>query len=358
MRIRKLIPLIGLVLLIAAGAIFATMNTAPFAIDHDPKPLQIGDEVGENSQTDPKMYDRPAAFVVNAKLSINDAAPVSHSQFGKTVKECSDAGDQMIAQITRRLGVDPEVDSSEEDVVMAGDVEDAKVLAIFDVNEDRLSLISGEPDEKQQERAQELFAIFAQLVPSMWREDLTKVEIYQHGSFGAYIAVDEENERKRVLGLDLEAFDGVQDIDIMTLMIHEFAHLFSMDDEQMKDGIACVDPNGDTIDCSKPESYINQFNQQFWSNVDENWRDNGSKHHKDVEEFYRLNKENFINSYAVNDPYEDFAESFLSFVIENRPENEREVVEQKMLFFYQYPELVELRAELLDNMIEIGSQMP
>lgn len=358
MRIRKLIPLIGLVLLLAAGAIFATMNTAPFAIDHDPKPLQIGDEVGENSQTDPKMYGRPAAFVVDAKLSIDDAAPVSHSQFGRTVKECSDAGDQMIAQITRRLGVDPKVDLSEEDIVMTGDVEDAQILAVFDVNEDRLSLISGEPDEKQKEQAQKLFAIFAQLIPSKWREDLTKVEIYRNSLVNAYLAADEENARKRVLGLDLEAFDGVHNIDIMTLMIYEFAHLFSTDDEQMKDGILCIDPHKDMLDCARPESYIYQFDRQFWSNVDKNWRNNGSKHQKDVEEFYRLNKDKFVNAYAVNGAHEDFAESFLSFVIENRPENENEVVDQKMLFFYQYPELVELRAELLDNMIEIGSQLP
>ena len=53
-----------------------------------------------------------------------------------------------------------------------------------------------------------------------------------------------------------------------------------------------------------------------------------------------------MTDYAATNPGEDIAESFTSFVMEPKPDGDT-IAEEKVLFFYEYPELVQLRAEIV-----------
>jgi hypothetical protein len=60
----------------------------------------------------------------------------------------------------------------------------------------------------------------------------------------------------------------------------------------------------------------------------------------------------FVSSYAVTSPEEDLAESFLYFVLSPESAGER-VAEEKMRFFQQFPDLVNLRQQMRTNLCTI-----
>jgi hypothetical protein len=62
--------------------------------------------------------------------------------------------------------------------------------------------------------------------------------------------------------------------------------------------------------------------------------------------FYDKHKDRFLNDYAATDPIEDIAESWAAFVLQPTPQGDS-IPEQKIRFFNQFPELVELRYQII-----------
>lgn len=68
-----------------------------------------------------------------------------------------------------------------------------------------------------------------------------------------------------------------------------------------------------------------------------------------VHAFYRKHEEQFVREYAATNLREDIAESFMYFVLEPRP-RDGSIVSQKIKFFYDFPELVDMRKQMIQNM--------
>ena len=56
-----------------------------------------------------------------------------------------------------------------------------------------------------------------------------------------------------------------------------------------------------------------------------------------------------MTEYAATNPSEDFAESFMVFVLKEKP-TKSTIADQKILFFYDFPELVEMRDFIRSNL--------
>lgn len=68
---------------------------------------------------------------------------------------------------------------------------------------------------------------------------------------------------------------------------------------------------------------------------------------------YTDNEDDFVNDYAATNPEEDFAESFMYFVLYDWPEEDSVYLyDKKILFFTQFPELVELADTIVANIYE------
>ena len=63
-------------------------------------------------------------------------------------------------------------------------------------------------------------------------------------------------------------------------------------------------------------------------------------------DFYQTHRDQFVGDYAVTHPAEDIAESFTYFVFSPKPSG-NSIRERKIRFFYEYPELIRLRGEIL-----------
>ena len=68
-----------------------------------------------------------------------------------------------------------------------------------------------------------------------------------------------------------------------------------------------------------------------------------------LDDFYKIYQDQFLTDYAATSPLEDIAESWAFFVLSPKPEL-NSIANEKILFFYEYPELVALRQEILDRL--------
>ncbi len=129
-------------------------------------------------------------------------------------------------------------------------------------------------------------------------------------------------------------------------LLHEFGHILSLNETQM-DAEATntleLDEGKLTLD-----SYLNRFYQRFWREYEPELESKSSEGLTTEEQFdfYLAHETEFLNDYAATSPTEDFAETFAQFVLREQPTSTPSVVEEKLIFFYQFPELTKMRNQI------------
>ena len=201
---------------------------------------------------------------------------------------------------------------------------------------------------------------------------------------------------------------------LKSTLIHENAHILSLgasqsdnnliDDDEWCDGDECNDdkwriiyvqreaacaPNYYAGMCFNEDSYLNKFVQKFWTDIYREYIYGGYKT-MSTYEFHQKYYDHFVSNYAATNPSEDFAESFTTFVlwddetIDNYKRwckteydfggqadkgwnlvneqglsywykcekiyRDNSIWEEKILFFYDFPELVEMRNFIRSNL--------
>jgi hypothetical protein len=99
---------------------------------------------------------------------------------------------------------------------------------------------------------------------------------------------------------------------------------------------------------------LNKFFQKFWVDVYPSFKwywdfDDYDKFEDNNALFYKKYKTQFVTDYAATNPDEDFAESYMFFVLKEEP-TKSTIADQKILFFYDFPELVEMRDLIRSNL--------
>lgn len=176
------------------------------------------------------------------------------------------------------------------------------------------------------------------ILPEGAYQDFTRFIIFTDGPDGtlAYVTQSDYQGYKWEIAVDpADAEDG----DWFTeTVLHEYTHYLTLNAEQVT---YTWDQTGDTYNeegmVSGRGSYIDDFYQAFWVDyLDDRLANRKSNN------FFLRHEDDFITDYASTDPSEDIAECFTYFVLWDRRDGEA-VWEQKLDFFYGYPELVELR---------------
>lgn len=134
------------------------------------------------------------------------------------------------------------------------------------------------------------------------------------------------------------------------ILVHEYGHYLTLNRKQM-DTESRVCHTEAIYGCEKEEAYLNQFYLKFWKDIYPEWKEvkyKSKDYDNDIELFYEKYQSRFINQYASTDPIEDIAESWNAFVIQATPSGDS-IADQKIKFFYQFPELVELRYQIING---------
>ena len=156
--------------------------------------------------------------------------------------------------------------------------------------------------------------------------------------------------------------------------MHEFGHLLTLNSEQVPLNRRVIYNPDDTEiydqavaecpqyftgeGCSNPDSYINKFYDRFWTSFYAEWKEidrikdeDEDVYYDKLDDFYHTYRDQFLTDYAPTSPPEDIAESWSFFILSPKPEN-NSIANEKVLFFYEFPELVQLREDILNRVCE------
>lgn len=223
--------------------------------------------------------------------------------------------------------------------------------------------------------------LFVKIIPEQYLEDITLFVIYTNGIEGDKAGLQryEYDLTKWQIELDIvDAFHSgnLDEKDVTFSIIHELGHIITQDATQVKiDEELWIDnkyffedwelkhnqramechPNLMIPDgCTKTNSYLNTFFQKFWSDIHPEFFEitlieDDDEYYKKLDEFYIKYQNRFVTFYSSFNASEDIAESFSAFVLLDKPQG-KSIAEQKILFFYDYAELVKIRNSIRGNL--------
>ncbi len=252
-------------------------------------------------------------------------------------------------------------------------------LVVYQVNGDEITdpAVLYVPDEYrkyQEDTAAHLriWNFYVAMIPAELRELVSEFIIFTDGPEGdamAWVQPSPIDEGYWQVGFDL--LDSDYPPYLADTLVHETAHVLTLNESQLPsddDHFYFYDERKQEFvnceqyvvagSCTLPDSYINLFYQRFWKDsyaewwkIDKEAREAGTsdEYFEVMERFYDRHSDWFINSYAATDLEEDIAESFAFFALNSKPTGDS-IYEQKIAFFYEFPELVEYRQQMIEGL--------
>ncbi len=132
---------------------------------------------------------------------------------------------------------------------------------------------------------------------------------------------------------------------LLGTLVHEYAHILSLGENEMDASASSCDTVELSEGCALDDSYLWNFEQQFWAGYDESAPAADNDDADVAYDFYLAHEDDFVSDYAATNVVEDLAESFMTFVLEDQPDADT-VIADKLNFFWQYPELEAIRERI------------
>jgi hypothetical protein len=215
--------------------------------------------------------------------------------------------------------------------------------------------------------------MFTDLIPQKDRRMVVQFNVFTDGFENTLAAVDQEKDNPSEWMLEVDIADLQKKDALMFTIIHEYAHLLTLNASQVTPDQEIVDdPYNLSLQadkaaacsnyfagtgCSHEDSYIHIFYNRFWADINDEWAkvdalqygtEDLTPYYDGLYHFYKTHQNQFVDDYSTTHPTEDIAESFAYFVFSPRPRG-NSIKERKITFFYEYPELVQLREDILNG---------
>lgn len=245
------------------------------------------------------------------------------------------------------------------------------VLAIYQVKDGQFTLKQSTPSTdpdialiNTKSYHEKVWDLYKELVPEEQRRDVVQFQIVTDGEANSLASVElsQDDPDKWILSVDIrDSFSPTGEMyrdDLVQTLIHEFAHILTLRAGQLRLSTSVVegtvDSNSDcktyAVDegCALLDSYIYPYYKEFWSPIvrehplSQNLKE-GSEYDTALENFYIKYQDRFVTDYAATNPEEDMAETFVFFVIKDKPTG-TSIADQKIRFFWNYPALLMLRS--------------
>lgn len=234
--------------------------------------------------------------------------------------------------------------------------------ASYKVENDTITLLSWKKDATHEK----IWNMFITLVPAAKRVELKSFNVYTDKNDGNIAGVFLNPEANNTWDLTVNKalfYDANGNFDVkenIHTLVHEFAHLLTLGKEQV-DYIPADIQSDSAIDrleskcsttfvsegCLKANAYIEKFIKRFWTKKEITMAENGQW------DLYSGNETKFVSDYAATDTAEDMAETFTYFVLQGKPDWDT-VAEKKILFFYDFEELIALRELIRKRVAELN----
>ncbi|WP_346888600.1 hypothetical protein [Clostridium sp. UBA1056] len=249
----------------------------------------------------------------------------------------------------------------DSDMIINQIVQPSELKGVFKINEDfsisykPIKVLTPEkPSDEVIEEANEIWKKVNEILPKSQMKYFEDFILFSDGQYDtlAYVNIVEDNLSKYDLGIDYKDVESGRD-DFDVTVIHEFGHVLTTNGEEVE-YTENVDPNyyyEDGYLSAKENSYLNEFYIRYWADIYEDLL--MAERLEDSEEaknyFYLRHLNDFASGYCSTSPVEDIAESFALFVLEDKPKG-NSLPEQKIRFFYEFNEFIEIRKEIRENL--------
>jgi hypothetical protein len=308
-------------------------------------------------------------------ISLSEGDFVDNCVNGKsTINECIKAGDQLIKYIQSKYrdplsSIDEELlpndqytkyfdkaknESTNEILIKTYKVNADSTISSLSTNDQLPKELIPLKDDISMH--QKIWADFTHLIPKTHHETVGEYAISTDGYDGIAASIGPLQQNLSKMGLYVDPLDFRDKIDGSYTLIHEFGHMLSINDKQIDYYKGQQDCHStkfiEDTGCSNESSYLNIYFNRFWIDFEEEWRKADISSSTDLEKqesFFLKHPTRFVTPYSTTNMVEDFAESFTYFVLQETPKDKSEITKQKLLFFHEFPELVILRTELLNN---------
>ncbi|GAB4400706.1 MAG: hypothetical protein OHK0052_24280 [Anaerolineales bacterium] len=235
------------------------------------------------------------------------------------------------------------------------------------------------PDELMDAQADEanhaaIWETFTAIIPASGRQDVAEFAVMTDGVDNTLAAVSQTTYDPNLWLLEVDVADAENTPLLIATLVHEYAHLLTLGPAQVEPSEAIFNnPDDDAVyfdeqsacpryfpgeGCPKAGAYIDAFYQQFWDEIYAEWQDvnlieDEDAYYEALDEFYYAYEDWFVSDYAATNPEEDIAETFMFFVLAEKPAGDT-IAEEKILFFYEYPELVRLRQQIRSGICRLN----
>lgn len=226
-----------------------------------------------------------------------------------------------------------------------------------------------EDEQADQEAHLQVWEYYTTIIPVENRNTITEYAVFTDGVDNTLAAVTQAYSDPEDWSLQVDIADTSDYYSLTFTLIHEYGHLLTLGPDQVPPSLAVFNnPDDNNIylqelsacpdyfpgeGCANPDSYINEFYDQFWVDIHDEWNEINLEEDEDIyyeklDEFYDKYEDQFVSDYAATSSAEDMAEAWSFFILGPLPAGDT-IAEEKILFFYNYPELVELRSIILNN---------
>ncbi len=164
----------------------------------------------------------------------------------------------------------------------------------------------------------------------------------------AYVYQDEDDPSLWILAANLATSEDRTGL--IATLVHEYAHILSL-------SIGEIDPAGECEDevrlwegCPVSGSVLSEFRAAFWAQYGDELPGDDQD---DIDAFFADHEDDFVSDYAASTVVEDFAETFMTWVVEDETSGSGAVAD-KFAFLDGIPWLVEererIRAKFADEL--------
>lgn len=249
----------------------------------------------------------------------------------ETTETCVAWGNQLIRELKSQYSGFEHfygfLNYSEEDIESDKPKE---IIATFKIENNELVI----PDSDENASYYEWFwDEFTWIIPTEELWMLDSFTLFEDQELVSYVVQEDYSKERWNLAINTNTSISYQDS--ISTHVHEFAHLLFLNAKQIdpySTSFLCL--SGVYIDlegCAYKNSYVYDFVEVFGSDYDG-----------------EFNEYSYVSDYAATNLLEDMAESFYMFVLTETPVGST-VADQKILFFYEYEELVQLRTTILSR---------
>lgn len=228
------------------------------------------------------------------------------------------------------------------------------LLAIYDIKGSELEnknvpfVTLNKSDDRITKTYPKLWKYITSIIPEKYFENFDRLIISTDGPYNDLAYVIPNDSIASRWNISIDPVDAEEKNLFYETIIHEYCHYMTLNDTQgsyFKKPVVKTYSDGEIV--TNESSYLNVFNKKFWGILSEE-----SPYVNDGYLFYLRHKKDFINEYSSTVVSEDICESFAFFVLRDKPQNNTKI-DQKLLFFYNYPEFVEFRTIIRGNISKL-----